>query len=190
MLLTIWVIAGPAGCGKTTVAEYVSKTLEAPFVEGDSLHSPENIRKMAANDPLTDEDREPWLKSIVPACIQAAGLHSTGTKSHNCVVTCSSLRHRYRNIIRDAARHERDHRGLSVHVRFIYLTADEETLLARVHRRENHYMKESMVFSQVKLQELPSVSEQIDSLIINVTGKTPEQVNAAALKAINELKTS
>jgi gluconokinase len=33
----IWLITGPAGCGKTTVAEYIAKSLKLPFLEGDNV---------------------------------------------------------------------------------------------------------------------------------------------------------
>ena len=32
-----------------------------PTLEGDALHPPANVAKMAAGEPLTDADREPWL---------------------------------------------------------------------------------------------------------------------------------
>jgi gluconokinase len=35
----IWLITGPAGCGKTTVAEYIAKSLKLPFLEGDNVCS-------------------------------------------------------------------------------------------------------------------------------------------------------
>lgn len=33
----IWVVTGPAGCGKTTVAEHLSRKLDVPYVEGDKV---------------------------------------------------------------------------------------------------------------------------------------------------------
>lgn len=33
----IWLITGPAGCGKSTVAEYIAKSLKLPFLEGDNV---------------------------------------------------------------------------------------------------------------------------------------------------------
>ena len=35
----IWIIGGPAGCGKTTVAQYLAKELSLPYVEGDDVSS-------------------------------------------------------------------------------------------------------------------------------------------------------
>ena len=33
----IWVIAGPAGCGKSTVAIHLARELNLPFLEGDDV---------------------------------------------------------------------------------------------------------------------------------------------------------
>ena len=33
----IWIITGPAGCGKTTVAQHLAKELSLPYVEGDDV---------------------------------------------------------------------------------------------------------------------------------------------------------
>jgi gluconokinase len=36
----IWVITGPAGCGKTSVAEYLHNTFSLPYLEGDTVSFP------------------------------------------------------------------------------------------------------------------------------------------------------
>lgn len=33
----IWVITGPAGCGKTSVAEFLESTYSLPYLEGDTV---------------------------------------------------------------------------------------------------------------------------------------------------------
>lgn len=33
----IWVITGPAGCGKTSVAESLHQTYDMPYLEGDTV---------------------------------------------------------------------------------------------------------------------------------------------------------
>lgn len=33
----IWLVTGPAGSGKTTVAKYLAKELSLPYVEGDDV---------------------------------------------------------------------------------------------------------------------------------------------------------
>jgi gluconokinase len=39
----IWVITGPAGCGKTSVAEYLHQTFALPYLEGDTVCSPPRL---------------------------------------------------------------------------------------------------------------------------------------------------
>lgn len=36
----MWIITGPAGCGKSTVAQYLAKELSIPYVEGDDVSGP------------------------------------------------------------------------------------------------------------------------------------------------------
>ena len=38
----IWVITGPAGCGKTSVAESLHQTFNFPFLEGDTVSLPQS----------------------------------------------------------------------------------------------------------------------------------------------------
>lgn len=33
----MWIITGPAGCGKSTVAQYLSKELSISYIEGDDV---------------------------------------------------------------------------------------------------------------------------------------------------------
>src|ERR1700743_2529414 len=76
----IWIIAGPAGCGKTTVAQYLAAELSLPYIEGDDVcyiacgtlnlanvlqyHPIANKEKMASGSPLTDADRWDWLITL------------------------------------------------------------------------------------------------------------------------------
>jgi gluconokinase len=33
----IWLITGPAGCGKSTVAQFIAKAMNLPYIEGDEV---------------------------------------------------------------------------------------------------------------------------------------------------------
>lgn len=35
----IWIITGPAGCGKTTVAKYLAHEMSLPYIEGDDVRN-------------------------------------------------------------------------------------------------------------------------------------------------------
>ncbi len=60
----LYVVMGVAGSGKTTIGAKLARALDIAFVEGDDLHPAENVRRMAAGIPLTDDDRRPWLLAI------------------------------------------------------------------------------------------------------------------------------
>ena len=58
------IIMGVAGCGKTSVGEGLSRLTGIRFMDGDALHSKENIARMSEGIPLTDSDRWPLLEAI------------------------------------------------------------------------------------------------------------------------------
>ena len=60
----IILLMGVSGCGKTTVGERLADRLGWSYREGDALHPPENVAKMAGGTPLTDADRMPWLAAV------------------------------------------------------------------------------------------------------------------------------
>jgi hypothetical protein len=39
----IWLITGPAGCGKSTVAQFIAKTMNLPYIEGDEVLTALNL---------------------------------------------------------------------------------------------------------------------------------------------------
>jgi len=156
----LWIITGPAGCGKTSVAQYLSEKLLFHYIEGDEFHPPSNIAKMANGIPLTDDDRWSWLETLRNKSIQFLAQNNTA----GCVLTCSCLKKAYRNVLREANETE------SISVRFVYLKATEELLLARVCAREGHYMKADMVHSQFLSLEEPDETET-DIISVDVSSE-------------------
>src|SRR5256885_3324597 len=88
------VVMGVSGSGKTTVGRELARRLDVPYAEADDFHPPANVAKMSAGHPLTDADRQPWLRAIA-AWIAA---HPSGG-----VVTCSALKRTYRDLLRSAS---------------------------------------------------------------------------------------
>ena len=130
------VVRGVSGTGKTSVGEELAEELGCEFVEGDSLHPRHNIEKMEHGTPLTDEDRWPWLQAIAE---MVAVRDHEGTST---VVTCSALKRKYRDILRDAAP-----------TFFVHLDAPFEVLEARMQERTKHFMPTSLLRSQVDTLE-------------------------------------
>lgn len=125
------VIMGVAGNGKTTVGSWLAEELGWTFIEGDDFHPQANIDKMSSGQPLTDEDRWPWLGALAEEIrrLDGAGQHS--------VLACSALRRIYREALREG-----DPRLFFIHPR-----ADYDTLLDRMNRRE-HFMPPALLQSQ------------------------------------------
>ena len=107
------------------------------MVEGDDFHSEANLAKMRSGTPLTDADREAWLGLLVDQMLQYP---------QGAVLTCSALRLRYRERLRQAIP------GL----RFIYLALSEQQARERVAARPGHMFPASLVASQFEALEDPS----------------------------------
>jgi gluconokinase len=142
---TALIFMGVSGCGKSTIAGLVAQHLGWPMIEGDDLHPPANIAKMTQGVPLTDDDRRPWLEAI------AARIDTWRQAGQQGVVTCSSLRRAYRDILR--AGHD--------DVRFVFLKGSYELLLSRMQHRQRHFMPPSLLQSQFATLEEPGPDEAI-----------------------------
>lgn len=158
------VVMGVSGVGKSTVAKGLSIMLGWEYAEGDAFHPAANIAKMAAGTPLTDEDRWPWLGLIRD---WMAGQIEAGRPS---VITCSALRHGYRDLLREAG----------PQVAFCHLVAAEGLVSDRLSQRQSHFMPGSLLHSQYETLEELDPDEPGER--ISVEG-TPEQVLRRTLEA-------
>ncbi|KAK3114021.1 hypothetical protein LTR53_008092 [Teratosphaeriaceae sp. CCFEE 6253] len=177
----IWIITGPAGCGKTSVAEHLHQQLQLPYLEGDTFHTPENVQKMATGQPLTDADRWDWLILLREQALLTLTKPTAPTNAlpAGVIITCSALKRKYRDVLRVAAYH---HPAVAVH--FVYLQASEAVLMDRVRARQNHYMKDYMVHSQFQSLEAPGEEELArDVLGVDASGRS-EEVQRLALEAV------
>ena len=150
----IVVVMGVSGSGKSTTGTALARTLGWPFVEGDDLHPPENVAKMAAGIPLTDDDRWPWLDRIVDE------LRALSTTSPDVVIACSALKQSYRDRLAPAG-----------DVRFVHLHGDRETIAARLAMRHHRYMPATLLDSQFATLELPA-----DAIVVDIRDDVAAQV--------------
>jgi gluconokinase len=127
-----WVVMGVAGCGKSSVGAALAERLGVRFIEGDRYHSPENVAKMSAGVPLTDDDRLHWLASL------QGEIRASVQRGEGIVVACSALKRRYRDVLRDGA----------ADLRFAHLDGTRDLIAARMDAREGHYMPLSLLDSQ------------------------------------------
>lgn len=160
------VVMGVSAAGKTTVAQLLAEQLGWPLAEADEFHPANNIAKMQAGIPLTDEDRWPWLAALRDwMSEQAAAGQST-------VVTCSALKQVYRDLLREA-------KG---EVKFIYLHGERELLLDRMAHRHGHFMPISLLDSQLATLQPPTPAEQALTLEVSAV---PAELVRQVLAALN-----
>lgn len=139
-----YVIMGVSGAGKSVVGERFAHALDVPFVEGDALHPAENVARMSAGIPLSDDDRQGWLETI------AARIREARDRQQGLVVACSALKRRYRDVLR---------RG-DPDLCFIHLAGPPPLLVERLEHRTGHFMPAALLASQYEALEEPEADER------------------------------
>lgn len=153
----LYIVMGVAGSGKSLIGSALAYALSIAFVDGDDLHSPQNIERMASGIPLTDEDRAGWFRAISDRLREAK---AAGT---GIVVACSALKRSYRDFLRAQAGD----------LRFIFLTGPREVIEKRLAHRPGHFMPPSLLDSQLAILEEPGPDE--DVLVCDIT-KSPDAI--------------
>lgn len=150
------VIMGVSGSGKTTIADRLAERLGWPCEDGDKYHPKSNVEKMSAGQPLTDEDRWPWLNAIadeIERVCQARG---------HVVVACSALKRAYRDVLL---------RGRD-DVRIVFLNGTQKLIAGRLALRKDHFMPPGLLDSQFKTLETPGPDENAIDVSIDASVDT------------------
>lgn len=153
----VLVLMGVSGSGKSRLAALLAGRLGWDFEEGDDLHPPENIAKMASGRPLTDADRWPWLARV-------AEWIRSHTQAGRCgVITCSALKRSYRDLLRGD------------HVVFVLLSGSRDLITRRLAARHGHFMPVRLLDSQLAALEPPGPDER--AVCIDVTGSVATEAD-------------
>ena len=147
--MTIFVLMGVSGTGKSTVGRAASEALDLPFVDADDLHSPLAIAKMSRGVALTSKDRRPWGKAIA----QHLKTVLAQTGSPHIFLACSALELGFRKRLRAA---------FSGDVVYLHLHGDLITLKRRMNARKDHFFKPEMLAGQFAALEMPKRAHVID----------------------------
>jgi carbohydrate kinase (thermoresistant glucokinase family) len=160
------VVMGVSGAGKSTVGKLIAARLRCDFRDADSFHPAANIEKMSRGEPLTDEDRWPWLNAIAAWIAERRAAGETG------VVTCSALKRAYRDIVTNKQ---------SADVRLVYLKGDFDLIAARLRARKGHFMPPELLRSQFDALQEPAADEHAITVSIDAT---PEEIAARVMKEL------
>jgi gluconokinase len=136
---------GVAGAGKSLIGASFARALGIDFVEGDDYHPPDNVARMASGTALTDEDRDGWLRAL------AGRLAEARVEGRGVVLSCSALKRRYRDRLRDG--------GGGPDLQLILLRGPQPLIAQRLAGRSGHYMPASLLESQLAALEEPSPEE-------------------------------
>jgi gluconokinase len=162
------VVMGVSGSGKSTIADRLAARLGWRYEDGDQFHPAANVAKMSAGQPLTDEDRWPWLQAI------ADEIDRLAAAGQRVVVACSALKRAYRKILV----HGRDD------IRIVFLEGRQELIAARLAARKGHFMPPGLLASQFRTLEPPQPDERPIAVSIDAS------VEAIVKQVIRQLKVS
>ncbi len=149
---------GVSGCGKSSLGQALAHAMGAEFIEGDRHHPPENVARMGAGVPLTDDDRAGWLATLADLLTKAR------QEGRPVVLACSALKRAYRDVLRRAGP-----------LRFVLMTAPREVLAQRLAARSGHYMPASLLPSQLATLEPPKADEA--AIVVDATHTLPVLVD-------------
>jgi carbohydrate kinase (thermoresistant glucokinase family) len=141
----IVILMGVSGTGKTTVGALLAKAIGASLCDADELHPADNIAKMARREPLTDDDRAPWLQRV------KARIDAANRSKESLVVACSALKRSYRRLLRIDEGNPR----------FVYLHGTQALISERMRARQGHFMQAALLDSQFEALEVPQSDEAL-----------------------------
>lgn len=167
------IVMGVSGCGKSTVGQAVVAELGWPLLEGDAYHAASSIAKMQAGTALNDDDRSGWLDRLVE-------LLQSDTGAQGVVLTCSSLKRKYRDHLRTARP--------AGQVRFVFLDLTFDEALQRVQARSGHFFSPELVANQFATLERPNREEGVLTVdatlpLAHIAGQIQQWLRPGALGA-------
>ncbi|MEO6537299.1 MAG: gluconokinase [Ferruginibacter sp.] len=148
-------IMGVSGSGKTTIGKLLAQQTGIPFFDGDDFHSLPNKKKMAAGQPLDDEDRKEWLLALNSLALEQ-------TFSDGAIIACSALKEKYRRVLQQ---------GLLQTI-WVFLQGTFEQVKNRLQSRSDHFMPATLLQSQFDILEIPEYA-----IPVNISLSTEDAVH-------------
>ena len=150
------IVMGVSGSGKTTIGEQLAAKIGWRYEDADIFHPASNVAKMSAGQPLTDEDRWPWLRAIADEIDRAVAA------GERVVIGCSALRRVYRDVLV----HGRND------IRIVYLDGTQDLIAGRLGERKGHFMPPGLLTSQFRTLEPPTPDEHAVTVSIEAAAET------------------
>lgn len=146
------VLMGVTGSGKSTIGQALAQRRQCVFLDGDHYHPQTNIDKMRRGEPLTDQDRGPWLDRLRDLIAEKL------SAGDDVVVACSALRESYRHRLLPGDP------ALAAKVKIVYLKISPQVSRERLSSRTGHFMPTALVKSQFEALEEPASALTVDAV--------------------------
>ena len=160
----VLILMGVSGSGKTTIGRLIAERTGWIFADADDYHPRSLKQKMASGQPLTDEDRAPWLKLLNRL------LRKWDTEATSGVLACSALKAAYREAL-EAGLHPEQ-------MRLVFLDASREMLAERLKARSHEFMNPALLESQLTTLEAPANAFRV------VNDRSPQEIVELILEYI------
>ena len=149
----IVILMGVVGSGKTSVGRLLAQQLRWKFADADDFHPAANVEKIRHGIPLTDADRQPWLRLL------SANIANWSSAGVSVVLACSALKESYREEL-----------ATGPDVQFVYLKGSPDLIARRLHLRQGHFADGQILASQLADLEEPKTAITVD------IDKPPKQI--------------
>ena len=145
---------------------------------------------MSAGQPLTDEDRAPWLELVRTTAEHICTEQQVDPNKKGIVgvvIACSALKKAYRDVLRGTHKpgavpsHLEPPHPHVLPTYICFLKGERETLLDRMTTRQGHFMKAQMLDSQLATLESP---EGEDGVTVVRVEDDPDTQLETALKGL------
>jgi len=163
------VVMGVTGAGKSTFGERLAERIGLTFYDADDFHPPANKLKMAADQPLNDADRAPWLERLAN---EAVGWEAAG----GAVLACSALKRSYRERLLSGVR-----RG-----RIVYIEVERAELQRRLEARRGHHEFIGS-FTRILDEQFRDLEKPDDAIVVSGDLALGEGVERVARQLLSEM---
>jgi Ca-activated chloride channel family protein len=164
------VVMGVTGAGKSLLGKKLAMRLGLPFFDADDFHPPSNKLKMAANQPLADADRAPWLERLA---VEVERWEASG----GAVLACSALKRSYRAQLLARVSH----------VHTVLLDVERPELVRRLEARRGQH-EFIAAFDRILDEQLQDLEPPDDAIVLPGTISPDEGVERVARLLLGSAK--